>query len=174
MAIKRPQAIDDAPVRAAAQRRMAAWRLSCLREEWAKPRGKKVVAPPLRQGDRGAAGLWPDRAIDETASVVCRTACGKAHGPWGHARGGVTEREIANLAHAKAPCIPEPRLAEKMQSPTLFVRTISAWSITAAGEHAFTASLTADTADITQPTSKPMMPYRMMWLANNLPVRGKI
>jgi hypothetical protein len=41
MAIKRPQAIDDAPVRAGAQRKMAMPRLSCLREEWAKPRGRK-------------------------------------------------------------------------------------------------------------------------------------
>src|SRR5262249_3545172 len=61
MAIKRPQAIDDAPVRAGAQRRMAAQRLSCLREEWAKPRGRKSprrsqlsrTPPRKRQQDPG-------------------------------------------------------------------------------------------------------------------------
>src|SRR5215510_8933409 len=29
------------------------------REEWAKAQGKKVSPPPLRQGDRGIAVLWP-------------------------------------------------------------------------------------------------------------------
>src|SRR5215831_17665708 len=67
-------------LRAGAQRRMAAARpppsrghAFLAREEWANrgPRalagwqaqGKKVSPPPLRQGDRGFAVLWPNQAI---------------------------------------------------------------------------------------------------------------
>jgi hypothetical protein len=68
MAIKSPQAIDDAPVRAGAQRRMAAQRLSCLREEWAKPRGRKSWRRHCGKAIEAQPSLWPDRVIDETAS----------------------------------------------------------------------------------------------------------
>src|SRR5215475_2238598 len=61
-----------------------------------KAQGKKVAAPPLRQGDRGAALLWPDRVIDETASSRGRRPAGKVMLPWDPARAGVAEREIAN------------------------------------------------------------------------------
>ena len=48
--------------------------------------GKKVAASPLRQGDRGAAVLWPDRVIDETARSRAGRPAGKLMHPLGHAR----------------------------------------------------------------------------------------
>jgi hypothetical protein len=46
--------------------------------------------------------------IDETASSRARRPAGKVMRPWDHARAGLAEREIANLAHGKTPRIPEP------------------------------------------------------------------
>jgi hypothetical protein len=91
--------------------------------------GKKVAAPPLRKDDRGAAVLWPDRVIDETASVACHRPAGKLMHRWGHARAGVAEREISNPRARKGSSHSEPRLPKKMQSPTLVGSTISACSI---------------------------------------------
>jgi hypothetical protein len=96
-------------------------RLSCLREEWAKPRGRKSWRRHCGKAIEAQPSLWPDRVIDETASSRARRPAGKVMRAWDHARAGVAEREIANLAHRRS--------SRKMQSPTLFGSTLSAGSI---------------------------------------------
>jgi hypothetical protein len=64
MPICRPKAIADAPV--FGPERGGGWRRGdflVLREEWAKPRGRKSIRRRCGKGDRGAAVLWPDQAI---------------------------------------------------------------------------------------------------------------
>src|SRR6516162_1571589 len=64
MAICRPKAIDDAPV--FGPERSGGWRRGeflVLREEWAKPRGRKSTRRRCVRGDRGAAALRLDHAI---------------------------------------------------------------------------------------------------------------
>jgi hypothetical protein len=146
MAIKRPQEIDDAPVRAGAQRRMAGQRLSCLREEWAKPRGRKSQRRHCGKAIEAQPFLWPGRVIDETASSRARRPAGKVMRPWDHARAGVAVREIANLAHAKAPRIPEPCPAEKCSLRRCSVRRYRRALSHRRANSAFTA-MTADTAE---------------------------
>jgi hypothetical protein len=106
--------------------------------------GKKVAAPPLRQGDRGAGVLWPDRASMRPRRRVPDGLKGKSCVRGTTQEPGVAGREIANLAHAKAPRIPEPVSTRKMQSPTLFGyrRALSHRP----GNSAFSASLTVDIA----------------------------
>jgi hypothetical protein len=111
MAIKRPQAIDDAPVRAAAQRRMAGQRLSCLREEWAKPRGRKSQRRHCGKAIEAQPSLWPDRVIDETAPSRARRPLGKVMRPWDPAR--LASHEKSQTRARKDTSIPEPGLAEK-------------------------------------------------------------
>ncbi len=81
MAIERPEAIDDAAVRPAAQRRMAEGGFLASRGmrdhparpvAWGGPAGEESCRPPLRQVDRGAAALRPDQAM--------RGRVGSAHG----------------------------------------------------------------------------------------------
>ncbi len=87
--------------RAGAQRRMAArdflvprgmgepispHTLSCAGRE---PRGRKSRRRHCGKAIEAPAVLWPDRAIDETASVACQTALGEDWRPPGLARGGV-------------------------------------------------------------------------------------
>src|SRR5579871_4474312 len=103
MAIDRPQAIDDAPVRAGAQRRMAAEGLSCparngrasvpralFLARGREPRGRKSRRRHCGKTIEAPAVLGPDHAIEETDRVACQTASGeKTWWTWGHARGGV-------------------------------------------------------------------------------------
>src|SRR6516162_3058547 len=74
MAIKRPRGDQPAPLAAAALRRMADRRLSCLARNavigvlarlrrGVVSQGKKVDGPPLREGDRGIADPRPDQPI---------------------------------------------------------------------------------------------------------------
>jgi hypothetical protein len=112
MAIKRPQAIDAAPVRAGAQRSDGRAATFLSPRGMGEAQGKKVAASPLRQGDRGAALLWPDRVIDETAPSCARRPQGKVMRPWDHARAGVAPRE--NKKHRRTERRPDtagPRLA---------------------------------------------------------------
>jgi hypothetical protein len=85
----RPQAIGAAPVRAGAQRRMEAEKLSCLARNGRvrERRGRKCPRPPLRQDDRGAAVLPSDRAI-ERPHRSCQTAQGRDVADTDGARGG--------------------------------------------------------------------------------------
>src|SRR5713101_3934231 len=83
MAIDRPQAIDDAPLGAGAQRRMAAERLSWLARN-GRSRGPSAcgVASPGEESLAAAiaarrsrlAVLWPDHAIKKAARVARQTA----------------------------------------------------------------------------------------------------
>ena len=112
MAIKRPQAIDAAPVRAGAQRSDGRAATFLYPRGMGEAQGKKVAASPLRQGDRGAALLWPDSVIDETAPSRARRPQGKVMRPWDHARAGVAPRE--NKKHRRTERRPDtagPRLA---------------------------------------------------------------
>jgi hypothetical protein len=103
MAIKRPQAVDDAPVRAGAQRRMAGERLSCLREEWAKPRGRKS------QRRHCGKAIEAQPSCGQIASSM-RTASSRARRPLGRRRGthGATQEpapqseKTETLAYGKA------------------------------------------------------------------------
>src|SRR5450432_1693204 len=61
MAIGERKAIDDAPARAGAQRRMAAVRVSCRARNGLQPRGRKSIRRRCVSGDRGAAVLRPDQ-----------------------------------------------------------------------------------------------------------------
>src|ERR1700761_2339540 len=47
------------------------------REEWAKPRGRKSQRRRCGSGDRGAAGLRPDRAITEARRRVLKRNLGR-------------------------------------------------------------------------------------------------
>src|SRR5262249_46316672 len=82
------------------------------REEWTNrgPRacgwqaqGKKVSLPPLRQGDRGFAVLWPDQAIKRPRTSRARQPYGRRHGEHGPRKrpGSVGER-TETLAYRKA------------------------------------------------------------------------
>jgi hypothetical protein len=102
MAINTPQAIDDAPVRAGAQRRMAGRRLSCLREEWAKPRGRKSRRRHCGKAIEAQPSLWPDRVIDETAAVACQTACREKPCVRGTAQEPATQSEKTETVYGKA------------------------------------------------------------------------
>ena len=62
MAIGRPQAIDDAPLGAGAQRRMAAERLSWLARNGRSPGEENLTAAIAARRSRLAV-LWPDHAI---------------------------------------------------------------------------------------------------------------
>src|SRR5260221_10123407 len=62
MAIDRPQAIDDAPLGAGAQRRMAAERLSWLARNGRSPGEESLDAVIAARRSRLAV-LWPDHAI---------------------------------------------------------------------------------------------------------------
>ena len=61
-------------------------RLSCLREEWAKPRGRKSRRCPCGKAIEAQPSLWPDRVIDETARSRAGRPAGKLIHPLGHAR----------------------------------------------------------------------------------------
>src|SRR5262245_2814028 len=75
MAICGPEAIDDAPpLRAGAQRRMAAVGLSWLARGMGEAQGKKVHRRRCGPGDRGAAVLWPDQAIGGRVACAGPTA----------------------------------------------------------------------------------------------------
>jgi hypothetical protein len=84
--------------------------------------GKKVAASPLRQGDRGAAALWPDRASMRRRRRVPDGLQGKSCVRGTAQESGVAGREIANLARGKTPRIPEPWLAEKCSIQRCSVR----------------------------------------------------
>jgi hypothetical protein len=170
MAIKRPQAIDAAPVRAGAQRSDGRAATFLSPRGMGEARGKKVAAQPLRQGDRGASRLVAGSRIDETASSRAGRPQGKVMRPRDHARAGVAEREIANLAQGKTPRIS----SRKMQSPPLFGSMISAGLSHRRGNSAFTASLTADRAGH-HPTDDEADDSIPDGFPNNLrPSRGKI
>src|SRR6266481_3616745 len=62
MAIDRPQAIDDAPLGAGAQRRMAAEGLSWLARNGRSP-GEESLATAIAARRSRLAVLWPDHAI---------------------------------------------------------------------------------------------------------------
>jgi hypothetical protein len=66
MAFERPKTIDAAPVRAIAERRTRAGRLSWLSRGMGAAQGKKVARPRCGIGDRGAAALRSDQAMGET------------------------------------------------------------------------------------------------------------
>src|SRR5258708_2190208 len=103
MAIDRPQAIDDAPLGAGAQRRMAAERLSCLARNGRSPgeesltaaitaRRSRLCRPAARSSHQEAA-----RVARQTATVARRR--GK-HGP--RKRPGSVGEGTETLAYKKA------------------------------------------------------------------------
>jgi hypothetical protein len=103
VAIKSPYAIDDAPASAEAQRRMAAQRLSCLREEWAKPRGRKSQRRHCGKAIEAQPSLWPDRVIDETASSRARRPLGRRRGGHGATQEAASPGEkTETLTYGKA------------------------------------------------------------------------
>src|SRR6266851_10434025 len=75
MAIDRPQAIDDAPaLRAGAQRRMAAVRLSCLARN-----GRTGVPARLERGVASPGEESLTAAIAARRSRLCRPAARSSH-----------------------------------------------------------------------------------------------
>ena len=78
--------------------RSGRWRRETFlaREEWAKPRGRKSIRRHCGSGDRGVAGLWPDRAIEGPGARLPRPAlleiCRPPTGP----TQGVPNRRVRN------------------------------------------------------------------------------
>jgi hypothetical protein len=58
---------------------------------------KKVSPPPLRPGDRGAAGLWPDQAIRGHVARAGLTAPGRRRGGYSAPEAGLIGRRKRNL-----------------------------------------------------------------------------
>src|SRR5579871_3498371 len=160
MAIDRPQAIDDAPVRAGAQRRMAAEGLSCparngrasvpralFLARGREPRGRKSRRRHCGKAIEAPAVLGPDHAIDETARVACQTAFrGEDVVDMGsrkrrRSRGEGTE----TLAYRKAPGTPSRFPAAQCSHQRLSADGIGALDRSAAGIAPFTTNSTADT-----------------------------
>jgi hypothetical protein len=118
MAIDRPQAIGDAP---AGPERSGGWRRRdfLASRGMGEAQGKKVAPPPLRQDDRGAAVQWPDRAIDETASVAGQTAFQeKTWRTWGHARAASLGEGAQTLAYEKGVLTLPSGVRSATQPPT--------------------------------------------------------
>src|SRR5258708_19729054 len=87
MAIDRPQAIDDAPLGAGAQRRMAAARLSWLARNGRSP-GEESLATAIAARRSRLAVLWPDHAIKRPrGSRAIQLVKEKTWQAWVRARG---------------------------------------------------------------------------------------
>jgi hypothetical protein len=80
------------------------------REEWAQPgvpalagwqaQGKKVSPPPLRQGDRGFAVLWPDHAIKRPRGSRARqTRKEKTGQTWSLQEAMLNRRRSRNISY---------------------------------------------------------------------------
>src|SRR5713101_3574063 len=133
MAIVRPQAIDDAP---AGPERSGGWRRrdflgSRGMGEPGSPRawgagwqaqGKKVSPPPLRQGDRGAAVLWPDHAIKRPRGSRARQPRKeKTWRTWSAQEARFNGRRNRNAGVQKGgPSYPGPGTALALQTPESF------------------------------------------------------
>src|SRR6266851_4331580 len=126
MAIDRPQAIDAAPLGAAAQRRMAAAGLSCLARN-GRSRGPRAcgVASPGEESLAAAiaarrsrlAVLWPDHAIKRPRGSRARQPCKeKTWQTWVKCKGpGFTGEGTETLAYKKAvPSYSGPRASARL------------------------------------------------------------
>src|SRR6266478_1627692 len=133
MAIDRPQAIDDAPLGAEAQRRMAAARLSWLARN-GRSRGPRAcgVASPGEESLAAAiaarrsrlAVLWPDHAIKRprgSRRTICQGEDVADIGPC--KRPGFTGEGTETLANRKAvPAIRDQDQHTPPQTPGSMVR----------------------------------------------------
>jgi hypothetical protein len=155
MAIKRPQAIDDAPVRAVAQRRMTAQQLSCLREEWAKPRGRKSRCRHCGKAIEAQPSCGQIAPSMRPRRSCARRPAGKLMRRWGHARAGVAERARA----WKGSSLPEPScLAEKCSLRRCSVRRYRLVYITAAWEQRVHRKLDGRYSGHHPTDTRPMIP----------------
>jgi hypothetical protein len=124
---------------------MAGQRLSCLREEWAKPRGRKSRRRHCGKAIEAQPSLWPDRVIDETASSRARRPAGKVMRPM-TPQEPASRSEKSQTRARKDTSIPEPCLAEKCSLQRCSVRQYRRALPCRRGNSAFAASLTAEGA----------------------------
>src|SRR5712672_1505897 len=118
MAIDRPQAIDDAPLGAGAQWRMAAERLSWLARNGRSPGEESLTAAIAARRSRLAV-LWPDHAIKRPrGSRAGQLVKEKTWRTWVHARGQAQrakEQKPWRTERQPQPSGPGPALA--LQTP---------------------------------------------------------
>ncbi len=120
--------------------------------------------------------LWPDRASMRPSRRVPDGLQEKVMRPRDHARAGVAEREIANLAHTEAPRIPEPCPVEKCSLQRCSDRGYRRAPLRRPANSAFTASLTAEGAGHhpTDDEADDSIPDDLGFPNNLRPSRGKI
>src|SRR5580698_919266 len=89
MAIGEPKAIDDAPLAGRSAAEDGGGESFLSREEWASAQGKKVSPAPLRPGDRGAAVLRPDQAMERPCGPRTEQSSGQDVADVGYQAGSV-------------------------------------------------------------------------------------